>query len=418
MCVMLMENKENNLSDAKYLHELSKDDILSLEFDDLEDVYKFYKAYACAMGFGVRKGSCKRNKDGIEVMKHFACSKEGHRAEKWEKLENRVREAKRSSRTDCKANIRVILNKETGKWYVSHCELEHNHQMVNPAQICFIRSNRQIKVADVCEAKAVKVAGGIQNVGFTRKDFYNRMATERHVEVNDGDVQATLLCSWHLARNAQANIPLPGFGQNFKACMKSWWTIDKFEREWKEMVKKFALQGHQWIDEIYKKKHMWSQSHLSGHFFGTIMSTSHCEGLNTFIASLAKERKTLLEFVRAIEDGIKNIRNNEIGEDYISIHTKPVSSQMFKDIEKHAASVYTGRAFKKFIDEMRLQQLFYHECRFDDEPSIRVYQLMKYGDLFERIRVEFHVDDENIKCSCLKFETDGIPCPHIIHVMI
>ncbi|KAK6267009.1 hypothetical protein QUC31_017846 [Theobroma cacao] len=163
---------------------------------------------------------------------------------------------------------------------------------------------------------------------------------------------------------------------------------------------------------------MWSQSHLSGHFFGTIMSTSHCEGLNTFIASLAKERKTLLEFVRAIEDGIKNIRNNEIGEDYISIHTKPVSSQIFKDIEKHAASVYTGRAFKKFIDEMRLQQLFYHECRFDDEPSIRVYQLMKYGDLFERIRVEFHVDDENIKCSCLKFETDGIPCPHIIHVMI
>ncbi|KAK6267010.1 hypothetical protein QUC31_017847 [Theobroma cacao] len=188
-----MENKENNLSDAKYLHELSKDDILSLEFDDLEDVYKFYKAYACAMGFGVRKGSCRRNKDGIEVMKHFACSKEGHRTEKWEKLENRVREPKRSSRTDCKANIQVILNKDTGKWYVSHCELEYNHQMVNLAQICFIRSNRQIKVADVYEAKAVKVAGGIQNVGFTRKDFYNRMATERHVEVNDGDVQATLL---------------------------------------------------------------------------------------------------------------------------------------------------------------------------------------------------------------------------------
>ncbi|XP_017970340.1 PREDICTED: protein FAR1-RELATED SEQUENCE 5 [Theobroma cacao] len=170
-----MENKENNLLDAKYLHELSKDDILGLEFDDLEDVYEFYKAYACAMGFGVRKGGCRRNKDGIEVMKHFACSKEGHKAEKREKLENRAREPKRSSRIDCKANIRVILNKDIGKWYVSHCELEHNHQMVNPAQICFIRSNRQIKVADVCEAKAMKVAA------------------ERHAEVNNGDVQATLL---------------------------------------------------------------------------------------------------------------------------------------------------------------------------------------------------------------------------------
>ncbi|WRX24997.1 hypothetical protein QQP08_017484 [Theobroma cacao] len=29
--------------------------------------------------------------------------------------------------------------------------------MVNLAQICFIRSNRHIKVVDVCEAKAMKV---------------------------------------------------------------------------------------------------------------------------------------------------------------------------------------------------------------------------------------------------------------------
>ncbi|WRX17328.1 FAR1 DNA binding domain - like 10 [Theobroma cacao] len=321
-----MESEENNLSDAKYLHELSKDDILSLEFDNLEDVYEFYKAYAYAIGFGVRKDSCRRNKDGIEVMKHFACLKEGHRVEKWKKLENRMREPKSSSRTDCKANIRVILNKDTGKWYVSHCELKHNHHMVNLAQIGFIRSNRHIKVADVCEAKVMKVAAqarGIQNVGFMHKDFYNRMVAEEHAEENDGEVQATLI----------------------------------------------------------------------------ITSTSRYEGLNSFIAFVAKERKTLLEFVRAIEDEIKNIRNNEIGEDYISIHTELVSSQIFKDIEKHVASVYTRRTFKKFIDEMCLQQLFYHECRIDDVPSIQVYHLMKYGDLSERIRVEFHVDDYKMLMS-------------------
>ncbi|WRX34068.1 FAR1 DNA binding domain - like 10 [Theobroma cacao] len=215
-----MESKENNLSDAKYVHELSKDDILGLEFDDLEDVYEFYKEYASAMGFGVRKGSCRRNKDGIEVMKHFACSKEGHKVEKWEK----------------------------------------------------------------------------------------------------------------------AREP----------------------------------------------------------------------------ASLAKERKTLLEFVRAIEDEIKNIRNNEIGEDYISIHTEPVSSQIFKVIEKYTASVYTGRTFKKFIDEMRLQQLFYHECRIDNEPSIRVYHLMKlchvasqFVETFNKARSEIASLTRRYDEIC-KVNTDGI----------
>ncbi|KAK6263620.1 hypothetical protein SCA6_019054 [Theobroma cacao] len=43
---------------------------------------------------------------------------------------------------------------------------------------------------------------------------------------------------------------------------------------------------------------------------------------------------------------------------------------------------------------------------------------MKYGDLSKRICVEFHIDDQNIKCLCVKFETNSIPCPHIIHLMI
>ncbi|XVF26332.1 hypothetical protein REPUB_Repub14bG0007100 [Reevesia pubescens] len=515
------------------------------------------------MGFGVRKDSSRHDKNGVLLMKHFACSKEGHRAEKWEKLEKRMREPKRSSRTDCGANIRVILNKNTGKWCVSHCDMEHNHDMVNPSQLCFIRSNRVIKAADVCEAKAMKnsgiktcqvmnffasQSGGIKNAGFTRKDLYNRLAAERRVEIFDGDVQATLvyfnvkkemdngfymqyttdeekqiknifwvdstsrsdyacfgdvlafdttynkntfnlpllvfigvnhhhmttifglalltnedaesfiwalntfldcmmnkkpiyvvtdedlamrkalkmvlpgvrhrLCSWHISRNAKANIPNLDFVQDFKACMKSWWTIDKFERAWVEMVEKYALKDHQWINEMYRKKHMWAQAYLSGHFFETLRSTSRYEGINALIAFLTKEKKTLLEFVRALEDGIKNVRNNELEEDYITMHTEPITSHPFKEIEKHAASVYTNRSFNKFRDQLRLHALYSHENRIQIDSSTMVYTLSKYREPSKQMRVEFHEVDECIKCSCLKFETEGMPCAHAIHVMI
>ncbi|XVF21350.1 hypothetical protein REPUB_Repub12eG0083100 [Reevesia pubescens] len=153
------------MSNTKALHKLSKDDILALKFDTVDDAFEFYKAYATIMGFGLCKGSSKRDRNEVLVMKHFACLKEGHRVEKWEKLENRMREPKR-----------------------------------------------------------------------------------------------------------------------------------------------------------------------------TLRNTFRCEVINAFIASLTKENKTLLEFVRALEDGIKNVCNNELEEDYITMHTEPITSHPFKEIEKHAVN--------------------------------------------------------------------------------
>ena len=60
--------------------------------------------------------------------------------------------------------------------------------------------------------------------------------------VNDGDramhrVIITVLpfarhriCSWHLSRNAQANIGDSKFTQTFTRCMSSWWTVEEFQR--------------------------------------------------------------------------------------------------------------------------------------------------------------------------------------------
>ncbi|KAK6235774.1 hypothetical protein SCA6_011111, partial [Theobroma cacao] len=330
----LMESKENNLSDAKYVHELSKDDILGLEFDDLEDVYEFYKEYASAMGFGVRKGSCRRNKDGIEVMKHFACSKEGHKVEKWEKA---------------------------------------------------------------------------------------REPAERHAEVNDGDVQVTLLY-FGVKKEIDNGFYMKHTTYDDNKLKNIFWADSTSRSDYACFGDVLAF------DTIYKKNTFnlpllvfigVNHHHMTTIFALALLTNEDAESyiwaLTTFLeSSLAKERKTLLEFVRAIEDEIKNIRNNEIGEDYISIHTEPVSSQIFKVIEKYTASVYTGRTFKKFIDEMRLQQLFYHECRIDNEPSIRVYHLMKlchvasqFVETFNKARSEIASLTRRYDEIC-KVNTDGI----------
>ncbi|KAK6267500.1 hypothetical protein QUC31_011660 [Theobroma cacao] len=271
-----MESKENNLSDAKYLHELSKDEILGLEFDDLEDVYEFYKAYACAMGLGVQKGSCRRNKNGIEVMKHFACSKEGHRAEKWEKLENWVREPKRHIKVadvyeakamkvaaerhakvndgDVQATLLYFgVKKEIDNgFYMKHTTYDDNKlknlfwadsisrldyacfgdvlaydttykkNTFNLPLLVFIGVNHHHMTTIF--ALALLTNEDAESYIWSLTTFLECMMNKKPISVViDGDraMRKALemvfpgvrhrLCSWHLARNAQANVPLPGF---------------------------------------------------------------------------------------------------------------------------------------------------------------------------------------------------------------
>ncbi|KAE8722637.1 hypothetical protein F3Y22_tig00013808pilonHSYRG00058 [Hibiscus syriacus] len=54
------------------------------------------------------------------------------------------------------------------------------------------------------------------------------------------------LCSWHLSRNAQANIGDPKFTAAFSKCMASWWTTKEFDIQWRSVVSEFNVQKHPW----------------------------------------------------------------------------------------------------------------------------------------------------------------------------
>ena len=57
------------------------------------------------------------------------------------------------------------------------------------------------------------------------------------------------LCTWHISRNAQANISDPLFVQAFCRCMSSWWTPKVFDHEWTTMVRQFNVENHPWVIE-------------------------------------------------------------------------------------------------------------------------------------------------------------------------
>ncbi|KAE8671018.1 hypothetical protein F3Y22_tig00112000pilonHSYRG00211 [Hibiscus syriacus] len=166
------------------------------------------------------------------------------------------------------------------------------------------------------------------------------------------------LCSWHLSRNAQANIGDPKFTPAFSKCMASWWTTEEFNIQWRSVVSEFNVQKHPWVIEKGNTRHLWAQAYLTGHFFANIHSTQRCESMNTSLAIALKHKKTYLDVVRAIEDGISRMRMNELKADYLSSHTKPFQITKPVDLESHAAAIFTRESFRVFQDELIRETLY------------------------------------------------------------
>ncbi|KAE8702071.1 hypothetical protein F3Y22_tig00110503pilonHSYRG00729 [Hibiscus syriacus] len=167
-----------------------------------------------------------------------------------------------------------------------------------------------------------------------------------------------ILCSWHLSRNAQANIGDPKFITAFSKCMASWWTTEEFNIQWRSVVSEFNAEKHPWVIENGNTQHLWAQTYLTGHFFANIRSTQRCESMNALLAIALKHKKTYLDVVRAIKDRISRMRMNELKADYLSSHTKPFQITKLVDLESHIAEIFTRESFCAFQDEHLRETLY------------------------------------------------------------
>ncbi|KAE8670504.1 hypothetical protein F3Y22_tig00112127pilonHSYRG00015 [Hibiscus syriacus] len=196
-----------------------------------------------------------------------------------------------------------------------------------------------------------------------------------------------ILCSWHLSRNAQANI-------------------------------EFNIQKHPWVIEKGNTRNLWEQAYLTGHFFANIRSTQRCESMNASLDIALKHKKTYLDVVRAIEDGISRMRMNELKADYLSSHTKPFQITKLVDLESHTAAIFTRESFRVFQDELIRETLYRIEAEIKSlSDECQHYILSKYAEKNRKFEISFDSRTKTLICSCKKFETVGLSCRHQLHIL-
>ncbi|KAK1588113.1 hypothetical protein Q3G72_019946 [Acer saccharum] len=100
---------------------------LGMEFDTEDAAKAFYDEYARRMGFSSKASQHTRSKaDGATVSREFVCGKEG---------------LKKRHADSCDAMLRIEL-KGQDIWVVTKFVKEHNHSMVSPSKVHYLRPRR------------------------------------------------------------------------------------------------------------------------------------------------------------------------------------------------------------------------------------------------------------------------------------
>jgi len=126
---------------------LSRDQDLSLKepyigqcFDNLDEVYTFYNAYARNLGFGIRKNSSSKSKvSGNLIWKNYVCDKAGKKCIRSNDT-SKVINLRRETRMACPAKLDVRKTKDD-IWIVSNFIKEHNHTLDTPRRTLKHRSH-------------------------------------------------------------------------------------------------------------------------------------------------------------------------------------------------------------------------------------------------------------------------------------
>ena len=190
-----------------------------------------------------------------------------------------------------------------------------------------------------------------------------------------------------------------------------------FCRKWFELVEEFGVQDKPWIIDMYEKRHLWATAHIRGKFFAGFRTTSRCEGFHFVIARYVKSKYNLSEFLENFQSCVGYMRFKEIGADFDSARGVPVMQTCLEPLERFADNVYTRAVFGLFRPILvRAGTMKVLDSK--EAGSYITYVVCKYGKPNDEWHVDFCEEEMMFKCSCLRMESFGIPCEHIVAVLV
>nr|XP_027123965.1 protein FAR1-RELATED SEQUENCE 5-like [Coffea arabica] len=227
------------------------------------------------------------------------------------------------------------------------------------------------------------------------------------------------LCTFHIKRNFmkhlgnhyKENSDLPYM---FGACMYEFEEVEQFNRVWETMVKKHNLENNEWLSGLYRIRDKWATCMMKERWTAGMRSTQLSESLNTTTKNHLKLDHDLVQFFRHFNRVVDEKRHNELIAEYEMRQKLPMVGLRQTPMLVHASETYSPTVFVAFQNEYG-ESTAMVILRQQDAAIIVEFAVMRYDGGPERI-VVFNRNDLSVRCSCKKYENEGILCGHALKV--
>ncbi|XP_073053926.1 protein FAR1-RELATED SEQUENCE 5-like [Primulina eburnea] len=231
------------------------------------------------------------------------------------------------------------------------------------------------------------------------------------------------LCQWHINQNAPSHFGNLNGDSNFKKlwykCMNYCDSEDEFDATWTYMIDTYNLCGHKWLNGMYKIRKKWATAFSNGRFSAGLLATSRSEVTNMVLKKAGNKMCSLYEFVMNYTKILNKWREKEKFEDTRCRHGKPAQILKNHPLLIHAADVYTISIYKLFeielVNSLNCKSVQPPSC-FGNDWNLIEFRVKSHDENSRVRQVVFNKQNNEIKCSCSKFETMGILCKHVLMV--
>ncbi|RYR75659.1 hypothetical protein Ahy_A01g000237 [Arachis hypogaea] len=193
--------------------------------------------------------------------------------------------------------------------------------------------------------------------------------------------------------------------------------VAEFEMLWDAMVEECGVRELEWVKDVYEKKSSWATAYIRDRFYAGLRTTSRCESLHAKLGRFVESRYGILEFVTNFQRCVDFLRDNEEELDFRSSYGTPVLQTQFPELEKSGAINFTREIFSRYRESLkRCVRVTILECIEREDRCVYVTQ--KYRRPNSRWDVVHMKRKEEFLCSCLRMESFGLPCVHILAVLV
>ena len=228
-------------------------------------------------------------------------------------------------------------------------------------------------------------------------------------------------CSWHILNKFSDKIGAAkcnDYYQDFKNCVWNSETIEEFDKKWKEVVERSSLSDNGWLQSIYDIRASWVPAYCNHTFSAGMSSSQRAESCHSFFKKYVDHKNSFLDFVIRFNRGLVHQRHQELISTHVDMKEEPQLSTPHP-LESQMRGIYTRASFFDFQSEFYISFFNYRFQLMREDDNQRVYLVKKRSDQIQKDReivYDKHLDLAS--CSCQKFQSEGIPCRHILAYLL